>query len=57
MSCLCLGSARLNTHPPGIVSSFTCSSGRTLVIFQAQRKSFLWDRGCSGGTQEIFRGY
>jgi hypothetical protein len=34
-------------------STSTVSQGLTLVHFSAQRKRFLWDRGCTYG---LFRG-
>ena len=41
-ACLCSLKAR-----PASLPSF--SQGRTLVHFSAQRKRFLWDRGCIQG--------
>jgi len=29
--------------------------GLTLVHLSAQRKRFLWDKGYSGGVQEVFK--
>ena len=39
-----------------VVAQGTQQQGLTLVHFSAQRKRFLWDRGCTYGLFEGFLG-